>query len=71
MDGDGWRGWRGWRGWKIFVVNFLLFFDLFFCFGGIVKLMEGLVKSIVKPRIAESTMTGESIGNVFHFLWSP
>ena len=28
MDGDGWRGW------KIFVVNFLLFFDLFLFWRG-------------------------------------
>jgi len=38
MDGDGWRWMEmdgdGWRGWKIFVVNFLLFFDLFLFWRG-------------------------------------
>ena len=38
MGGDGWRWMEmdgdGWRGWKIFVVNFLLFFDLFLFWRG-------------------------------------
>lgn len=34
-----------------FLLWTFFYFLIFFCFGGIVKLMEGLVKLIVKPRI--------------------
>ena len=57
-NGDGWRwmemdgdGWRWMEGMEDFCCEFSFIFWSFFVLEGIVKLMEGLVKLIVKPRI--------------------